>query len=360
MLMISKILKLMFLAFITSWVVLACSSSDTTVQQTSNTNQSNNNCRTIEHALDTTEICGQPEKIVVLSPHHLDLLLSLGYQPAGYGFPYATPGTPQPEDKFDNPARQIPYLGDQVTTQPVNLGLGGEPSLEKLAALKPDVIFGEIRNKGSYDLLKQIAPTLIWDVRTVGGQWQQTIKDMAKVLGDEQRAEKAIATHQKAIDEARQDFASVVEKYPKLLLLGMSRLQDQVAVIQPDTYLGEVMQGVGFEIVSLPSVKTNKPSVPISVEALPQLNEADIIIVLGYSPDSEATIDTSSEKSLDSFVQTSQSKSAKQSWQSNKIANSLEASQSDRVYFTTYYLWNGLNGPNGTQLILEELRDFLL
>ncbi|WP_107666507.1 ABC transporter substrate-binding protein [Cyanothece sp. BG0011] len=360
MLTISKTLKLIFLSLITSLMIVACSASDTTVQQTSNSNPSNNDCRTIEHAVDTTEICGKPEKIVVLSPHYLDLLLSLGYQPTGYGFPYAAPGVFQPEDRFNNPSQQIPYLGEKVTTQPVNVGLGGEPSLEKLAALKPDVIFGEIRNKGSYDLLKQIAPTFIWGVRTVGGQWQETIKDMAKILGDEEKAEQAIATHQKAIDQARQDLASVVEKSPKLLLLGMNNLQDQVIVIQPNTYLGEVMQGVGFEIVSLPSVKAKGPSIPISVEALPQLNEADIIIVMGYSQDTDETIDSSSEKSLDSFVKTSQSKPAQQSWQNNQIANGLEASQNDRVYFTTYHLWNGLNGPNGTQLILEELRDFLL
>lgn len=357
---ISKTLKLIFLSLITSWVIIACSSSDNTVQQASNTTQSNNNCRTIEHALDTTEVCGKPEKIVVLSPHHLDLLLSLGYQPAAYGFPHAAPGVSKPEDTFNNPSQQIPYLGKKVTTQPVNVGLGGEPSLEKLAALKPDVIFGEIRNKGSYDLLKQIAPTFIWDVRTMGGQWQETIKDMAKILGEEEKAEQAIATHQKAIDKARKDLASVTKKHPKLLLLGMSNLQDQVIVIQPNTYLGEVMQGVGFEMVSLPSVKAKGPSIPISVEALPELNEADIIIVMGYSTDTEETIETSSEKSVDSFIKTSQSKPAQQSWQNNKIANSLKASQNEQVYFTTYYLWNGLNGPNGTQLILDELREFLL
>ncbi|MDJ0658640.1 MAG: iron-siderophore ABC transporter substrate-binding protein [Crocosphaera sp.] len=356
MLTISKTLKFIFLTLITSLVIIACSSSETPVQQASN----KTNCRTIEHALDTTEICGQPEKIVVLSPHHLDLLLSLGYQPAAYGFPFATPGVPKPGDRFNNPSQQIPYLGEQVTTQPVNLGLGGEPSLEKLATLKPDVIFGEIRNQSSYDLLKQIAPTFIWDVRTVGGQWQQTIQDMANILGEEEKAEQAIATHQKAIDKARQDLASVVEKHPKLLLLGMNSLQNQVIVIQPNTYLGEVMQGVGFEIVSLPSIKVKGPSIPISVEALPQLNEADIIIVMGHSSDTEKTIDTSSEKSLDSFVKTSQSKPVQESWQSNKIAQGLKASKNDRVYFTTYYLWNGLNGPNGTQLILNELREFLL
>lgn len=354
-------MKWIILGLFTALVIIACSPSNSTLEQNPDTTQSNvENCRIIEHAVDTTEICGKPEKIVVLSPHHLDLLLSLGYEPAGYGSPYGIPGVSSTTDTYDNPADQIPYLGEQITTKPVNLGLGGEPSLEKLAALKPDVIFGEIRNEANYNLLKQIAPTLIWDIRTVGGQWQETIKDMAKALGDEERAEKAIADYEQEIASARQELGPVVAKSPKLLLLGMSRLQDQPALIQPDTYLGEVMQGVGFEIVSLPAQKTKRPTIPISVEALPQLNEADIIIVLGYNLSEEKSTQTVQGKSLESTLETNQLNTAKQSWQENKIAQSLQASQEDNVYFTTYYLWNGLNGPIGTKLILEQLKEFLL
>lgn len=42
------------------------------------------------------------------------------------------------------------------------------------------------------------------------------------------------------------------------------------------------------------------------------------------------------------------------------IAQSLQASQAGQIYFSTYLLWNGLNGPVGTELVLEQLRQFLL
>ncbi|MEM6840215.1 MAG: hypothetical protein AAGF66_13175 [Cyanobacteria bacterium P01_H01_bin.119] len=42
------------------------------------------------------------------------------------------------------------------------------------------------------------------------------------------------------------------------------------------------------------------------------------------------------------------------------MAQSLTASQENRVYFTTFYKWNGLNGPIGAELILEQLRGFFL
>ncbi|NEQ86600.1 MAG: iron-siderophore ABC transporter substrate-binding protein, partial [Moorea sp. SIO2I5] len=43
----------------------------------------------------------------------------------------------------------------------------------------------------------------------------------------------------------------------------------------------------------------------------------------------------------------------------NAIAQSLRASKENRVYFATYYKWNGLNGPIGAELVLKQLRQFL-
>lgn len=63
---------------------------------------------------------------------------------------------------------------------------------------------------------------------------------------------------------------------------------------------------------------------------------------------------------LENRVEKHQVQSIKQDWEENAIAQSLTASQEDRVYFATFYKWNGLNGPIGAELILEELRQFLL
>jgi iron complex transport system substrate-binding protein len=38
----------------------------------------------------------------------------------------------------------------------------------------------------------------------------------------------------------------------------------------------------------------------------------------------------------------------------------MPASKENRVYFVTLYLWRGLQGPIGTELILDELRQLLL
>ena len=50
----------------------------------------------------------------------------------------------------------------------------------------------------------------------------------------------------------------------------------------------------------------------------------------------------------------------KQAWAKNAIAQSLDASKSDRVYFIPAYLCLGLPGTIGTELYLEELERQLL
>ncbi len=353
-----KTIKWIFLTTITALVIIACSPSNPTSQQTANPPSNSTDCRMIEHPGGNTEICGQPEKIVVLGPYPLNLLLSIDYQPAAY----ADPVRLNSKDIFDQPAQQIPYLGTHITTQPINLGTSSNPSLEKLTQLKPDIIFGQIGNKENYNLLTQIAPTIIIENRPGNRQWAQTLRQMAKALGDEERAEKVISANQQLIDSARQDLASIVEKHPKILILGTNDLQDRMILINSDTYLGQLMEEIGFKIVSLPSTKANLPTVPISIEALPQLNEADIIMILGFNLkiSEEDVQQASDKKSLESLLETNQLKETKKSWQENKIAQSLTASQEKQVYFTSYYAWHGLAGPYGTKLVLQQLRDFLL
>lgn len=162
MLRLRRSIGWLVLSVLTTGLIVSCGRSASNDSEESpgvgpSPHLSTSDCRLLEHDLGKTEVCGQPQKVAVLGVHSLDLLLSLGVQPAGY----AASGLHRGE-VFDNPTQQIPYLGRFITTQPVNLGRGGEPSLEKLAVLKPDLIVGEVSRVDNYDLLAQIAPTLQW------------------------------------------------------------------------------------------------------------------------------------------------------------------------------------------------------
>ncbi|MEM9450714.1 MAG: iron-siderophore ABC transporter substrate-binding protein [Cyanobacteria bacterium P01_E01_bin.6] len=316
-------------------------------------------CRTISHDAGETEVCGQPETVVALSVHVLDLLLSLGMQPAGL----ATVGNFNQGSVFDNPAQQIPYLGDRLTTQPVNLGNAAEPSLEALTALKPDLIIGEAgRNADTYDVLSQIAPTILWSNRTDKGQWRESLEVVAIAIDQEEKVRAAIQKVEALIADTRAELADVVEQYPTVLLLGASRLNEGIYAIEPESYLGELLEGVGFQMISLPSLDS-RPGAPISIEALPEFNDMDTIILLGYNADFGAdSLITSpdDETTISEVVERHQVKTIREDWEENAIAQTLPASKNNRVYFATYYKWNGLNGPIGAELVLEQLREFFL
>ena len=351
---VSRVIKLLMLGMFTTLLIAACNgkafertSSGGTANSMSSSNASN--CRVVKHDVGETKVCGQPQKIVALSPHLLDLLLSLNRQPVGYAevFPF------HKGESFDHPSQQIPYLGDRITSQPINLGNRDEPSLERLIKLKPDLILGEAgNNRDTYGLLSRIAPTLLWDGRTAKGKWQQSIRQLAQAVGDEKQAEAVIAAYKQRVTAARAEFAPIIAAHPHLLLLGANRLSSDLAIVSGKGYLGELLEGLGFQFVSAP-LRANVASVTsVSLELLPQLGTADMIFILGH--------DLSPNRQSLNSVLNSQTSVIEKEWNDNAIAQTLKASKENRVYFVTYYLWNGLNGPIGAELILNQLRQLLL
>lgn len=157
---IHRATRFLLLGLALAMLIVACQTSS--VEQSPTTSDSistERNCRVIEHEMGETEVCGQPQKVVALSPHILDTVLSLGVQPAGLA-QYVNANI----KTYDNPATQIPYLGKRITTTPMGLGDIGSPSLERLTQLQPDLILGEeVAHEDDYPRLTQIAPTLIFD-----------------------------------------------------------------------------------------------------------------------------------------------------------------------------------------------------
>ncbi|MEM7061900.1 MAG: iron-siderophore ABC transporter substrate-binding protein [Cyanobacteria bacterium P01_B01_bin.77] len=354
MLRLKRWLGWLMLSLVTTGLVIGCGFGATQTSDNSPT-VSSSDCRVVQHDVGEAEICGQPQKVAALSAYTLNLLLSLEQQPTGYAPPLVTLG-----EVFDNPTQQIPYLGEFITTQPVNLGTDGAPSLEKLTALKPDLIVAEGNNNASnYDLLSQIAPTILWQTRGLPGQWQQNLRSLALALGNGEQADTVIQQYEANVAKAREDLADVVAAHPKLLLIAAQRLDERFGIFNQDSDLVELLSGVGFQLVSPPdSIDLNGP---ISVEALPMLDEADNIIVLGYDPSGDQAQKSSAiDESASERTEKSQTQLIRQDWEASAIAQSLTASQENRVFFATFYKWNGINGPIGAELVLEQLRQFFL
>lgn len=348
-----RFLRLKRLAFslLTVLAIVACQrqvyQSDETM---ANASSDGADCRTIEHTKGTTEICGQPQRIVVLGPYVLEPLLALNIQPVGYADHVAFH-----QGDYTDPSQQIPYLGDLITQPLTNVGLAKAPSLEAILKVKPDLILAtETVSSSHYEMLSNIAPTLMFDYFDPVGNLQA----IAQAINHTEQAEEVLTQTQQQIASAQETFANFVATYPRVAFLTSSAdLQTLAIPVRPAGLCHSLVKTLGFQETVPPDLDKQDADLlaPISLEALPDfLNDADILIVLGHN-----FSDLNQFDGMDNFVE-HQLSTLKQAWKKNAITQSLNASQADRVYFIPSYLCGAVPGPIGTELYLEELKEQLL
>ena len=90
----------------------------------------------------------------------------------------------------------------------------------------------------------------------------------------------------------------------------------------------------------------------LSIETLPQLKSDSIFVFGGNISDFDQLENSRFEEHQRGGV--------KEALEGNAIAQSLEASKANRIYFIPAYLCLGLPGPIGTELYLEDLKEQLL
>jgi len=312
------------------------------------TEPSSSDCRTVQHSIGEATICGQPDTIISLSPYTLELLLALDIQPSGFA-----DHTPFSQDIFTNPAQQIPYLGDRITTQPANVGTAYEPSIESILALEPDLIIGNewLREP---ETLASIAPLLVLE----WAEPETSLRAIAQAVGQPEKAETLIADLNQKVATAREEFEPVVASHPSALVLSSADSREFQVLSSPNNLCSALVSDLGFQVLSLSDEDQGEMNgarpTPISVEALPQFEQADSIILLGSDRE---TINQFND--LNQFKE-NQTAALKAEWEKNAIAQSMKASQTRRVYVIPVYLCLGLPGPIGTELYLEELQEQLL
>lgn len=306
-------------------------------------------CQTIKHDIDKTKICGQPQKIAVLGPNALEIIIALKVQPAAYADHIVFH-----RGDFDNPSQQIPYIGKRITSQPINLGKAAEPSLETLAKFKPDLIIGNVlQHKSKYALLSQIAPTLLFKMPLSGGNWQDGLQVTAQALGRTQQAQKVIESHNKKLASTREQLQNFVAANPRALILNSDDLNQNFYLMSATSPCGRLVQELGFKVVSLSKEKPQPSYQNISLEILNQL-DSDLILFQGFDfsqPEKLADVKD---------IETYQIKNIKKQWENNPITQSMNASKQGQVYFSNAYLCSAFPGPVGSEIFLKQLSGKLL
>ncbi|WP_410664804.1 iron-siderophore ABC transporter substrate-binding protein [Amycolatopsis sp. lyj-84] len=162
----------------------------------------------VEHKYGSTTVEKQPSRIVTLGLSDHDAVLALGIRPVGA------------VDWFkERPYGKWPWTqalwGDK---QPEIVGERDDYNLEKIAALKPELILAQYSGmkKEQYDKLSQIAPVVAQPPKyeDYAAPWQEMTRMVGRALGLAQKAEDLI----KGID-AR--FAKARAEHPEFAKLSM-------------------------------------------------------------------------------------------------------------------------------------------
>ncbi|HZA17571.1 MAG TPA: iron-siderophore ABC transporter substrate-binding protein [Pseudonocardiaceae bacterium] len=268
--------------------------------------------RTVQHAMGSTEITGEPQRVVVLDTGELDSVLALGVTPVGAVRADATSGLQS-------------YLADRA--QDVTMvGTVTQPNLEAIAALQPDLILSsKLRHESLYDEFSKIAPTVF--AETVGVAWKENFLLAGEALGKREEAERILADYKQKAEQVGQQFGD-----PNTLAVSMLRFTPtNIRLYGEGSFIGTILSDAGFARPQ--SQQVDKTVIEISREQL-SLADGDLLFYSSYG-----------ETQQDQLT-------AGPLWQS------LGAVSRGRAHEVPDDVWYLGIGPIAANLVLDDLKGF--
>ena len=275
--------------------------------------------RSVEHAMGTTEVPLNPQRVVVLDIGELDAALALGVKPVGS------------VTVFDDglfPA----YLAGQTDGIKV-VGTIGSPNLEKILALQPDLILSnKSRDEAIYPLLSEIAPTVF--AEELGPVWKENFQLYAEALNKEAEGEAIIAAYDARLAELREAIGD-----PNSLEVSVLRFIEggTTRIYHRGSFIGSILDDVGF---ARPASQQSEDEVwtEMSKELIPEI-DADLIFYGIYG-----AVEDSPEAD----------------YLSDPLWAQLSAVQAERVYAVDDEYWFVGLGFNAANRVLDDLFTYLV
>jgi iron complex transport system substrate-binding protein len=223
----------------------------------------------VEHAMGKTEVKTKPKRVVALDTSFVDATFVLDTPVVGYT-DYRTINGKLPD-----------YLGDERTqygAEAASVGTLAEPNLEKIAALKPDLIISaKVRHEKLYEQLSKIAPTVMSE--TTGPTWKDNIRLEAKALGEEALAEEEITSYEAA---AKTVGAAINAKADNPTVSVVRFVDGPTRLYQNASFSGIVLKDAGLKRPK--SQDVDGFAAEISAERIKDA-DADAIFVATYADD---------------------------------------------------------------------------
>ncbi|AUX92112.1 Fe2+-enterobactin ABC transporter substrate-binding protein [Mixta gaviniae] len=222
--------------------------------------------RQLSSGKETLTLTQPPQRIVSTSITLTGSLLAIDA-------PLVASGAAMPGKRFTDGQGFFRQWGDIARQRGVRKLYSGEPSLETIAAARPDLIIVSATGNDSalalYPQLKAIAPTLI--VNYDDKSWQQVMRELGQATGQEAQAQQRIADFDRRLQQLRQRL--VLPPQPVSAFV-YNRSGPQINLWTPASAQGQLLQQLGFTLAPLPArytppaVQKRRDKVPLSGEAL--------------------------------------------------------------------------------------------
>ena len=191
---------------------------------------------TVATLFGDVEIEDKPENVVALGWSDAETALALGVQPVGVA------------DWQDYGGVGVgPWAADLFDSEPVQLDTM-EPNVEAIASADPDIIL-DTRSDNSqerHDPLEQVAPVVGPPPGvevTYGTTWQQQTRQVAQVVGEEERGEELITELEARFEQLRADNP----EFADLTIAVGAYYEGQYGAYMPGDTRADVLSELGFE-----------------------------------------------------------------------------------------------------------------
>lgn len=274
--------------------LVACNSR---ISEDSNSETKENNI-VIEHTAGTTILEKPAKRVVALDWIYGEIMLALGIQPVGMsdidGYTI-----------WMNP-------GDVNLDGVADLGARGSASIEEIAALNPDLIITPDYYEYDYNLLSEIAPTIVLTPYPgeayPTGEYDHMIESidiMGKVLGLEDDAKKVIDSLEKTYEEASKKLQESDINFNYIELIDFSTDDTVSLYMFTDSSIHtSILEKIGFKNMYKPKKFELYGQTNINVENLVGLDEYTVFMIANKGEDvfSKNLISEKVLNSLDFYV----------------------------------------------------------
>mgnify|MGYP005843895939 CR=1 FL=1 len=311
------------LLLLTVGLVVACQRSPHSAAPTASAN-----CTVVNHIAGTACVPREIQRLVTLDGVSFEYAIAVGLDPIARVFSdYQAPLEP-------------------LKTDAQNIGKDGEPNLEAIVPLKPDLMVGLDFNQGIYPQLSQIAPTVLVPFEH-SGQWKEVFLQMGTALHQEAATRAALAAYQ----ARAADFQAQMGERLNNLQVSVVRLYpDTINLYLRDSFCGTVLQDAGLsrppsQDIGMAEAEQrfgNAIQVSISRELFEQ---ADGDVIFLWTGENTAEANAQLQPKLDALKR-------------DPLWQRLKAVQAGRVYEVPSY-WLG-SGPIAANAILDDLFKYLV